>query len=145
MVRSLKRIEQRNSFAESLSAVPFIPPGIITEISLNETTGTLDRSFHYLSSEIKKIIEAKMEVIKALSTAFVVNFGLLYPLMIILPLFIKNTPFLPLIIAAIMGYMWFLSLRMAVTNYLDKAAVVNPRWQKLITKNRENNLNRTSL
>jgi len=131
MAPSLNAIDHGNSFADSLAVIPFISHGMITAVKTGELSGTLENTFHGFSAELKKIIEAKFELIKALTTACVINYGLLFPLVAILPLFIsKNSTLIPTI-GAIMGFVPLACARYALTQYLTKSAGVNLWWEQM--------------
>jgi hypothetical protein len=68
-------------------------------------------------------------VVKAITIAIGIDFGLLFPLLMILPLFIDEKLFVIAAIAAMMGYVELLCMRMALTEYLAKAAQVNLWWE----------------
>ena len=130
MKRSHEWIEQRSSIADSLGKVAFIPRGIIQELEVAETSGTLDRTFSRLSGELQKLVQAKLEPVKALATAIIINLGFLFPLVVILPLFVSNNSIIILMLTAMMAYVPLMCLRYAVTAYLDKSADVNLSWKK---------------
>jgi hypothetical protein len=123
-------VARGNSFADSLGAVSFIPGGMIADIHANELCGKLDRSFHGYARELRKVIEAKLEPIKALATAAVLSYGVLTPLAIVLPIFFA-AQWLGLYLMAMGGYVWLGSMYMAFTNYRLKACEVNCWWEGL--------------
>jgi len=131
MAKSLEGIDQRNSFSDSLAVVAFIPRGIIAGVHADEISGTLEKCFHAIASELKKLIEAKLEPIKALATGIVLDCGLLLPLLMILPLFIADRGLVILAIAGMMGFVEAACARMAVAEYLNKAAEVNLWWEEI--------------
>ena len=128
MSRTLPPIDRRSSFTDALAAVPFIPRGMIAAVNIDEISGTLENSFHGFATELRKLIDAKLELVKALATAVCIDFGILFPLLLILPLFVANPTIVALIIATMMGYVPLMCLRMALTQYLAKAAEVNLWW-----------------
>jgi type II secretory pathway component PulF len=130
LFRARTLVERGNSFADALGAVPFIPRGMIADIQVNELCGKLELSFHGFARELRKVIEAKLEPIKALSTAAVLSYGVLTPLAIVLPIFIA-AEWLGLYFLLMGGYVWLVSTYMAFTNYMRKAAEVNCWWDNL--------------
>jgi len=51
--------------------------------------------------------------------------GLLFPLIVILPLIVSNNSIIVLMLLVLMGYVGIMCLRYAVTTYLNKSADVN--------------------
>jgi len=131
MALSLRSIEKRNSFSDSLALVPFIPQGMTSGINVAEISGTMDRTFHSISSELKKIIEAKLEPVKALAMYISINFGLLAPLIAIVPIFVRDPGVAILAIGTMMGFLLIACVRYAFEEYSRKAADVNLWWQQL--------------
>jgi len=88
LLQSKVAIERGDSFAETLRKVQFIPRGMITDIRVNELSGKLELSFHGFARELRKLIEAKLQPIKALTAGLVISYGLIIPLLVILPVFL---------------------------------------------------------
>ncbi len=119
-------VERGCSFVEALGKVSFIPGGMIADVAANEVCGKLELSFEGFARELRKLIEAKMESVKALAAAYVISYGILVPLMIVLPVFLDfDTDLILLYLASLMVYLWLVSLRMGIGNYLRKANDVN--------------------
>lgn len=125
-------VERGCSFAEALGKVSFIPGGMIADVAANEICGKLELSFEGFARELRKLVEAKLEPIKALAAAYVISYGIIVPLMIVLPVFLEfDRDLLLLYLASLMVYLWLIGLRMAVGNYLRKANDVNCWWEGL--------------
>ena len=133
LFRARTLVERGNSFADALGAVPFIPRGMIADIQVNELCGKLELSFHGFARELRKVIEAKLEPIKALATAAVLSYGVITPLAIILPVFV-HIEFLGLVLFVFAGEVWLICTYMALANYRLKAADVNCWWDNLHPK-----------
>jgi type II secretory pathway component PulF len=132
LLKSKAAVERGCSFAEALGNVPFIPGGMIADVAANEVCGKLELSFAGFARELRKLVEAKMESVKALAAAYVISYGIIVPLMIVLPVFLDfDTDLILLYLASLMVYLWLVGLRMAVGNYLRKAAGVNCWWESL--------------
>jgi type II secretory pathway component PulF len=123
-------VEQGNSFADALRQAKFIPRGMIADIRVNELCGKLEMSFHGFSSELHKLVEAKLEPVKALAAGWIISFGILLPLMVVLPVFLTAN-WLVVYLLLVMGYLWMGCLYMAVVNYCQKATMVNCWWNGL--------------
>lgn len=121
-------VERGNSFADSLALVPFIPRGMIADVRTKELCGKLELSFPGIARELKKVISAKMELIKAQAVFCVIGYGVIVPLMIVLPVFIK-TDWLTLYLMITMGYLGLACLRMGIGNYMKKACDINCWWE----------------
>ena len=134
---SLKLIEQRDSFAAAMKAVPFIPRGIVAAVNTNEISGTLDRCFNDLAKLLKKVVEAKLEIVKFLSTAVTIDAGILLPVLLIVP------PLLPrsfvriaiIAIALLMGYVPCACIYGAFRQYSEKSAQINLWFEHLYDQN----------
>jgi type II secretory pathway component PulF len=125
-------VERGCSFAEALGTVSFIPGGMIADVAANEICGKLELSFEGFARELRKLVEAKLEPIKALAAAYVISSGIIVPLMIVLPVFLDfDRDLLLLYLGSLIVYLWLIGLRMAVGNYLRKAREVNCWWEGL--------------
>jgi type II secretory pathway component PulF len=125
-------VERGCSFAEALGKVSFIPGGMIADVAANEICGKLELSFAGFARELRKLVEAKLEPIKALAAAYVISSGIIVPLMIVLPVFMDfDRDLLLLYLGSLIVYLWVIGLRMAVGNYLRKANDVNCWWEGL--------------
>jgi len=132
LLKAKAAVEQGCSFADALGKVPFIPGGMIADVAANEVCGRLELSFEGFARELRKLVEAKMEPIKALATAYAISFGILVPLMIVVPVFVDfDTDLILLYFLSLMAYLWFFSMRMGIGNYLRKANDVNCWWEGL--------------
>jgi len=130
LLRSRAFVEEGNSFAESLEKTPFIPGGMICDIEVNEIAGTLDRSFSGFARELRKVIKAKLEVIRSLAIGWGISYGIILPICIVLPCFVK-LPWLLVFLAFYLVYLWMECIYMAVTNYTKQAIEVNCWWNCL--------------
>ncbi len=130
LLQSKAAVERGDSFAEALRRAPFIPRGMIADVQVNELSGKLELSFHGFARELRRLIEAKLEPIKALATGWVLSYGVFIPLIVVLPVFL-NVNWLVLYLMLLMGYLWLGCLYMAVVNYSQKAAAVNCWWDGL--------------
>lgn len=132
LLKAKAAVERGDSFADALAKVSFIPTGMIADVEANEVCGKLELSFQSFARELRKLIEAKLEPIRALAAAYVISYGILVPLMIVLPVFLDfDTDLLLLYLASLMAYLWLIGLRMGVGNYLRKANEVNCWWEGL--------------
>jgi len=130
LLQSKVAIEHGDSFAEALRKVQFIPPGMITDIRVNELSGKLELSFHGFARELRKLIEAKLQPVKAFAAGCVLSYGVIIPLSVILPVFL-DIDWLGLYLMVMIGELWLICLYMAVVNYLQKAVDVNCWWDGL--------------
>ena len=137
MLASLDQIDKGQSFAAALQAVPFIPGGMVAVIHPYEISGKLADCFHELVSQFKKIVEAKMEVVKYASAGVVISSGILFPITLIVPYFIpKNMLWIfYLIMGDLMGFLPFLCAKAAYDEYMKKAAGLNLWYENLESKN----------
>ncbi|UCD49392.1 MAG: type II secretion system F family protein [Phycisphaerales bacterium] len=128
-------VERGDSFADALAAVSFIPEGMIADVNANEICGKLELSFAGFARELRKLIEAKIEALKLLAAAFVISYGILVPLMIVLPVFLDfDKDLLLLYLAVVMGDLWVISTFNAAGGYMRKATAVNCWWEGLHTE-----------
>jgi uncharacterized membrane protein len=130
LLASKTAVQRGDSFADALRKTPFIPRGMVTDVRVNELCGKLELSFHGFAKELRKLIEAKLEPIKAYATASIITYGLLTPLMIVLPVFIR-VDWLKWYLMIIVGDLWLVSSYMAIVNYRDKRIGVNCWWEGL--------------
>ncbi len=130
LLQSKVAIEHGDSFADALTIVQFIPRGMITDIRANELCGKLELSFHGFARELRKLIEAKLQPIKALAAGYVISVGVIIPLSVILPVFL-DIEWLPLYFTVLIGELWLVCTYMAVVNYLQKSVDVNCWWEGL--------------
>jgi type II secretory pathway component PulF len=135
LLRAKAAVERGESFADALVAVSFVPEGMIADINANEICGKLELSFQGFARELRKLIEAKMEAIKLLAAAYVISYGILVPLMIVLPVFLDfDKDLLLLYLAVLMGDLWVICTFNAVGGYMRKATAVNCWWEGLHTE-----------
>jgi type II secretory pathway component PulF len=137
MLRSVEQIDKRQSFAASLQAVPFIPRGVSALVHTHEISGRLESCFHELSSHLKQIVEAKLEVLKYFSAGIAINSGLLFPLLLILPYVVPKSMLwaVSLIILYMMGFVPIACARAAFRQYLANSAGLNLWYDRLEDKN----------
>ena len=137
MLSSVDLIDQGQSFAASMQAVSFVPGGMIALIHIAEISGKLAECFHELVSQLKQIVEAKLEVVKFFSAGIVITSGLLFPLLLILPFVLSKHMLWAayLIILYLMGFVPIACARAAFHQYLEKSAGLNLWYQQLKDKN----------
>jgi type II secretory pathway component PulF len=123
-------VERGHSFADALGQVPFIPGGMIAEVRTKELCGKLELSFPGFARELKKVISAKLELIKAQAIFVIIGYGLIVPLMIVLPVFVQ-ADWLIWYLLVLMGYLGLVCLRMGIANYQAKARDINCWWETL--------------
>jgi type II secretory pathway component PulF len=133
MLRSVNCIDERQSFAASLHAAPFIPRGISALVHTHEISGRLADCFHELSSQLKKIAEAKLEVLKYFSAGIAINSGLFFPLLLILPYVLPKSMLwaASLIILYMIGFVPIACARAAFRQYCAKSAGLNLWYERL--------------
>ena len=137
MLASVDQIDKGQSFAAALQAVPFVPGGMVAVIHPYEISGKLAVCFHELVSQLKQIVEAKIEIVKYFSAGVVISSGVLFPLMLIIPYFLpKNMLWIFYIIMAdLIGFVPFLCAKAAFEEYAKKAAGLNLWYNNLESKN----------
>jgi hypothetical protein len=92
----------------------------------------LELSFEGFARELRKLIEAKTAAIRLLATAFVISYGILVPLMIVLPVFLDfDKDLILLYLMVLMGYLWIVAAVNAAGGYMRKATKVNCWWESL--------------
>jgi hypothetical protein len=133
MLRSVEQIDRRQSFAASLRAVPFIPPGVSALVHTHEIGGKLADCFHELSSQLKKIVDAKVEVLKYFSVGIAVNAGVFFPLLLILPYVVPKSALWAASIAVLymIGFVPVACARAAFQQYNAKSAGLNLWYERL--------------
>ncbi|MHC4174861.1 MAG: type II secretion system F family protein [Planctomycetota bacterium] len=137
MLSSIDQIDRGQSFAASLQAVSFVPSGMVAVIHTAEISGKLADCFGELVSQLKQIVEAKVEVVKFFSAGIVINSGVLFPLLLVLSFFLpKNMLWIfYLLMADLMGFVPLACARAAYHQYTVKAAGLNLWYQNLEDKN----------
>jgi type II secretory pathway component PulF len=137
MLSAVDQIGKGQSFAAALQAVPFIPGGMVAVIHPYETSGKLAVCFAELVSQLKQIVEAKIEVVKYFSAGIVINSAVLFPLTLIIPFFLpKNMLWIFYIIMGdLMGFVPLACAKAAYEEYSKKAAGLNLWYNNLETKN----------
>ena len=137
MLSSVKLIDQRQSFSAALQAVDFVPGGMVAVIHPYEISGKLADCFGELVSQLKQIVEAKIEVVKYVSAGIVINSAVLFPLTLILPFFIpKNMLWIFYILMAdLMGFVPLACAKAAYDEYTKKATGLNLWYENLKSKN----------
>jgi len=137
MRASVDQIDKGQSFAAALQAVSFVPGGMAAVIHPYEISGKLADCFHELVSQLKQIVEAKLEVIKYASAGIVISSGILFPLLLILPYFLPKS--ILWAFRLVMGYMMFfvpiVCARAIFEEYSKKAAGLNLWYTNLKSKN----------
>lgn len=134
LLKAKAAVERGDSFADALAAVSFIPEGMIADVNANEICGKLELSFVGFARELRKLIEAKTDAVKLLAAAYVINFGILVPLIIVLPIFVHSDRDLILLcLGMLAGELWLISAFNAIGNYVRKATAVNCWWEGLHT------------
>lgn len=133
ILRSVEQIDRRQSFAASLRAVPFIPPGVSALVHIHETSGKLADCFHELSSQLKKIVEAKVEVLKYFSAGIAIDAGVFFPLLLILPYVVPRSALWVASIAVgyMIGFVPIACARAAFKQYNAKLAGLNLWYERL--------------
>jgi hypothetical protein len=132
LLKAKAAVERGDSFADALATVSFVPVGMIADIDANEVCGKLELSFAGFARELRKLIEAKMEAVKLLAAAYVISYGILVPLMIVLPVFLDfDKDLILLYLAALMGELWVICTLNAAGGYMRKATAVNCWWEGL--------------
>jgi type II secretory pathway component PulF len=137
MLASVDQIDKGQSFAAALQSVPFVPGGMASVIYPYEISGKLADCFHELVSQLKQIVEAKIEVVKYASAGIVINSAVLFPLLLVLPFFIpKNMLWIFYILMAdLMGFVPLACAKAAYDEYTKKAAGLNLWYENLKSKN----------
>lgn len=137
MGSSVEVIEKGHTFAAALQAVSFVPGGIAAVVHTDEISGKMATCFHELVAQLKKIVEAKLEVLKFFSVGITIDFGVLFPLVLILPLFVSGDMLLVLnmFLLGLMGYVPIACARGAFYQYSEKSAGLNLWYKQLENKN----------
>jgi len=137
MLASVDQIDKGQSFAAALQSVPFVPGGMASVIHPYEVSGKLADCFHELVSQLKQIVEAKIEVVKYASAGIVINASVLFPLTLIIPYFLpKNMLWVfYLIMGDLMGFVPLACARAIYIEYTKKAAGLNLWYENLKSKN----------
>jgi type II secretory pathway component PulF len=130
LLKAKAAVEQGDSFADALGQVDFIPSGIIADVRVNELCGKLEHSFGGFARELRKLVEAKLELVKGQATFWIIGYGVIMPVAIVLPLFL-NVEWLGLYLSALMVYLGWECMYMAYKNYTKKACEVNCWWEGL--------------
>ena len=130
LLRAKAAVEQGDSFADALGQVRFIPQGMIADVRVNELCGKLELSFGGFARELRKLVEAKLELVKGQATFWIISYGVIMPIAIVLPLFVK-VEWLGLYLLLVMGYLGLDCMYMAIVNYNKKASEVNCWWEGL--------------
>jgi type II secretory pathway component PulF len=137
MLASVDQIDKGQSFAAALQAVDFVPGGMAAFIHPYEEGGKLADCFHELVSQLKQIVEAKLEVVKYASAGIVINAAVLFPLTLIIPFFLpKNILWVfYFIMVYLMGFVPLACAKAIYEEYSKKAAGLNLWYKNLETKN----------
>ncbi|MHC4694686.1 MAG: type II secretion system F family protein [Planctomycetota bacterium] len=137
MLASVDQIDKGQSFAAALQAVSFVPGGMAAVIHPYEISGKLADCFHELVSQLKQIVEAKIEVVKYFSAGIVINSAVLFPLTLIIPFFLpKNMLWVfYLMMGHLMGFVPLVCAKAAYDEYTKKAAGINLWYTNLKSKN----------
>lgn len=138
LLKGKAAVERGDSFADALAKVSFVPGGMIADIDANEVSGKLELSFAGFARELRKLMEAKVDAIKLLAAAYVISYGIIVPLMIVLPVFVHSgRDVILLCLAAFMAEVWAISMLNAAGGYMRKATAVNCWWEQLRDVRRE--------
>ena len=137
MLASVDQIDKGQSFAAALYAVSFVPGGMAAVIHPYEISGKLADCFHEMVSQLKQIVEAKIEVVKFFTAGIVINSGVLFPLTLIIPFFLpKNMLWVfYLIMGELMGFVPLVCAKAAFEEYEKKSAGLNLWYTNLKSKN----------
>ena len=137
MLASVGQIDKGQSFAAALQAVDFVPGGMVAVILPYEESGKLADCFHEMVSQLKQIVEAKLEVIKYASAGIVINSGVLFPLTLIIAYFLPKDMLwiFYFIMADLMGLVLLSCIKAIFEEYSKKAAGLNLWYKNLETKN----------
>ncbi len=127
---ALTAVGSGHSFTHSLAQIPFFPPSLIDELHVGEVSGTLDKKLHWLASQMRQLIDAKLEPIRALAIAIVINVGLIPILAVILPRLFPQYPLIPMALLGFGGYATLACARYAFSQYMDKSSSVNITWNQ---------------
>jgi len=131
MAVSLGPIDKRESFTAGLRSVSIIPKGMIAAINTAEISGKLENCFEDIISQLKKVVAAKLEILKYVSFAVAINCGVLIPAILILPLIIPPAylKFALMGVLAVMGYLPVITLKAMMEEYQKKSADFNLWWK----------------
>jgi type II secretory pathway component PulF len=137
MLASVDQIDKGQSFAAALQAVDFVPGGMVSVIHPYEISGKLADCFHELVSQLKQIVDAKIEVVKYFSAGIVINSGVLFPLTLIIPYFLPKDMLwiFYLIMGDLMGFVPLACARAVYIEYTKRAAGLNLWYKNLESKN----------
>ncbi|MHC4543445.1 MAG: type II secretion system F family protein [Planctomycetota bacterium] len=137
MLSSVNQIDRGQSFAVALQAVGFVPGGMVAVIHPYEISGKLADCFHELVSQLKQVVEAKIEVVKYFSAGVVISSGVLFPITLIIPYFLpKNMLWIFYIIMGdLIGFVPILCAKAAFDEYMKKSAGLNLWYKNLEPKN----------
>ena len=119
MAKGIPVLNRRESFTQAFGATGLVPIEMLMAIETHETVGKLPSCFEVQNQKLKRMIEAKLEPVKALVVVIFINMALVIPAGKILPLFF-NIPFLYYGLAAISAATIYGSLRYAIINYKAK-------------------------
>lgn len=122
---ALDSVTAGQTFAEALSQVPYVPARMIYELEVGEISGTLDQKLHWLAGQMRQLIDAKIEPIRALAVAIVIYAGLVPVLMIILPLLLPQYPTITAALGVFGAYATLSCARYAYVQYTVKSANVS--------------------
>ena len=126
-------IEKRHSFAAAFQAVSYVPGGMVAAVNTMEIAGRLVPLFDDFAGELKKVVEAKLDVVKFLSTGVAINCGVLIPMLLILPSVLEGETLkvVSFIIAAYSGYVGVCCFYGAIRQYMVKSAEINLWFNQL--------------
>ncbi len=136
MLASVDQIDRGQSFAAALQEVGFVPGGMVAVIHPYEVSGKLADCFHELVSQLKQIVEAKLEVVKYASAGVVISSGVLFPIMLILPFFLpKNMLWVfSVVMMYMMAFVPIACARAIYQEYTKKSAGLNLWYKNLESK-----------
>ena len=127
--KSFERSETGDSITKTLSSVPFMPRGMSGALAAHEYMGKLEVCFHDFSCELRKLVLAKIEVVKAITVAIVLSIGVCMPLIYVLcALFPRMAFVITLGLGAVSGYVWLGSIQLAYSQFMKRYAEVTIWW-----------------
>ena len=125
---ALTAVGSGHSFTHSLTQIPFIPASLISELEVGEVSGTLDKKLHWFAGQMRQLIDAKLEPIRALAIAIVINVGLIPILAAVLPWIFPQYPMIAMALAVFGGYATLACARYGFSQYMTKSSGVNIWW-----------------
>ena len=122
---ALDSVTVGQSFAEALSHVPYVPARMTHELEVGEVSGTLDEKLHWLTGQMRQLIDTKLEPIRALAIAIVINISLIPVLLVVLPLLFPQYQMIPAALISCGAFTMFSCARYAYYQYTIKSTNVS--------------------